>query len=393
MLDSIRATGTMVSATGAIKEVKLTKSKLNLLQAVSGEDDRGLFVLLKVYGKVDREGHTTDNYSWVMRRLVVAVPGSAHMCNVHITPKLVPTVKLLNFLADDNRTFDGCAKGITPFSVLWLSADMVNSDLAKERYYQESTLKSTANVRKWESSSRFDLPTSLRGLVQVLTNCIRLVKVLFGNKFPHLLCVIQVQDGLDYHKRLLEGRVTPALMINVLWWVHQDAQEFFDRCENWDKGKALPCSMLQTMVVSLVDNVNIQITLTCPVADFLGQDPSTTTGTRAKKAEGTRGNHGRQPTQNPSIPPICQPCVNELNRLYPTMGIVSFCKKSKVKYADVAIGGKCNCVSYGLLGQCTEECTFRHVVITVLEDRQHVVKKTMTQGLANLAAATKASAP
>jgi hypothetical protein len=127
-------------------------------------------------------------------------------------------------------------------------------------------------------------------------NYIRLVEVLFGNKRPHLLCVIQVRDGLDYHEQLLEGRVTPTLMINVLWWVHQDAQKLFERCEKWDESKALPRLTLQTMVASLVDNVNIQMTLTCPVADFLGPDPNTMTGMKVKKVEGTRGNHGRQPT-------------------------------------------------------------------------------------------------
>ncbi len=75
------------------------------------------------------------------------------------------------------------------------------------------------------------------------------------------------------------------------------------------------------------------------------------------------------------------------------MGIVSFCKKGKVKYADVAIGGKGDCVNYGLLGKCTEDCSYQHVVITVPEERQHVIKKTMTKGLANLATARKAYAP
>jgi hypothetical protein len=182
-------------------------------------------------------------------------------------------------------------------------------------------------------------------------------------------------------------------MINVLWRVHQDARQFFNRCEKWEEGKALPRSILQTMVASLVDNVDIQMTLTCPVSDFLGLGKSPTTSTKAKKTEGTRGNHGRQPTKNPSIPLTCQPCVKELKRLYPTMGIVSFCKKGKVKYANLAIGGKGDCVNYGLLGECTEECSYRHVVITVPEERQHVVKKTMTKGLANLAAAGKTSAP
>ncbi len=53
MLESIRATGTPVSTTGTVKEAKLTKSKLRILQACSGEDNRSLFVLSKVYAEVD----------------------------------------------------------------------------------------------------------------------------------------------------------------------------------------------------------------------------------------------------------------------------------------------------------------------------------------------------
>jgi hypothetical protein len=90
---------------------------------------------------------------------------------------------------------------------------------------------------------------------------------------------------------------------------------------------------------------------------------------------------------------MCQPCVKELKWLYPTMGIVSFCKKGKVKYTDLAIGGKGDCVNYGLLGECMKECSYQHVVITVSKERQHAVKKTMTKGLANFAVARKASVP
>ncbi len=217
--------------------------------------------------------------------------------------------------------------------------------------------------------------------------------MLVGDRCAHLLCVVQIWDGLDYHKRLLENKVNPALMINVLWWVHQDARQFFNRCKKWEEGEALPWSTLHTMVASLVDDINIRMSLTCPVAEFLGPDRSMTAGTRVKRAEGTRGTPGWQPTRNPSIPPICLPCINELNRLYPTMSILSFCKKGKVKYPDVSIGGKGDCVTFGLLGKCTEDCTFRHVVITVPDDRQHAVKKTLMQGLATLASKAPKAPP
>jgi hypothetical protein len=67
MLENIWATGTAVSTTGTIKEVKLTESKLRILQVCLGEDNRSLFFLSKVYVELDWEGHTTDNYSRVMR--------------------------------------------------------------------------------------------------------------------------------------------------------------------------------------------------------------------------------------------------------------------------------------------------------------------------------------
>jgi hypothetical protein len=151
-------------------------------------------------------------------------------------------------------------------------------------------------------------------------NYIRLVEVLFGDKCPHLLCVIQVWGRLDYHKRLLEGRVTTALMINVLWRLYQDTWQFFDRCKKWEEGKALPCLTLQTMVAFLVDDVDIQMTLTCLVADFLGPGKSTLTDTKGKKTEGTWGNLSRQTTQNPLIPPICQPCVKGVEAAIPNDG-------------------------------------------------------------------------
>jgi hypothetical protein len=60
MLENIRATGVAVSAMGAMKEAKLTESKIKILRACSGADVESLFVLPKVYSEVDREGHTMD---------------------------------------------------------------------------------------------------------------------------------------------------------------------------------------------------------------------------------------------------------------------------------------------------------------------------------------------
>ncbi len=196
--------------------------------------------------------------------------GSAHKCNVHITPKIIAAVKTLNFSANNDRTFAGCTSGITPFAVPWRSADAVNQDLADERCFLEATLKSPADIKKHAMSTSFNAPTTLQGLVRVLTNYSRLLKVIVGCDCPHLIFVLQLRDGLDLHEQVLESRVNPTLMINLLWKVHQDSQQLFDRCEKWESGELLPHSNLRNTVNALIDDIDLTTTITCPVSDFLG---------------------------------------------------------------------------------------------------------------------------
>ncbi len=108
------------------------------------------------------------------------MPGSAHKCNVHITPKIIAAVKTLNFSANDDQTFAGCTSGITHFAVPWRSADAVNQDLVDERCFLEATLKSPADIKKHAMGTPFDAPTTLQGLVRVLTNYSRLLEVIVG---------------------------------------------------------------------------------------------------------------------------------------------------------------------------------------------------------------------
>ena len=59
-------------------------------------------------------------------------------------------------------------------------------------------------------------------------------------------------------------------MINLLWKVHQDARQFFVKCERWEEGEPFPRSTLRATVAALEDDVHISTTLTCPVTEFLG---------------------------------------------------------------------------------------------------------------------------
>jgi hypothetical protein len=130
MLANIRTTLTALAATGGSKESKLSNAKLRILQACLGHGDSPTFVLSKFYAELDKDGIMADNCCRVLQRLVVTVHGSANLCNVHISPKVIAAAKTLNFSANNDRTFVGCTTGITPFAVPWKLADAVNEALA-----------------------------------------------------------------------------------------------------------------------------------------------------------------------------------------------------------------------------------------------------------------------
>ncbi len=304
--ENIRLTGTVVVATGASKDARLTESKLRILWACTGEDDRLPFVPSKFFVEVEGEGGNKDTIRRILHRMAVTVPGSAHKCNIHVTPKIVKAVKTLNFSANNNRTFVGCTSGITPFAVPWRTEDAVNIDMAEERFFDEATLKLPADIKKHATGAKFEPPKTLQGLGRVLTNYVRLLEVLFGDHCPHMLWVQRLRDRLDDHERILETQITPTLIIHLLWKVHQDSRQFFDKCEKWDDGEALPRSTLQSAVRALVEEVNITTTLTCPVKEFLEPEPPVSGPRQRERREGRGGGGlGCQPTKNTAIPPIC----------------------------------------------------------------------------------------
>jgi hypothetical protein len=224
------------------------------------------------------------------------------------------------------------------------------------------------------------------------TNYVRLLKVLFGNWCPHMQWVLQLQDALDSHKRLLENRITQVLMINLLWKVHQDSRQFFAGCERWEEGEPFTWSTLRAMVDALVDDVHINTTLTCPVTKFLGMmAQSIKQDKRDPEATGrSAGGFGKQPTKNPSILPSCAQVVRELNSLYPSMDISHFLRRSGVKYLQFQIENKGDCTNFALFGQCSKSCLYKHIACPVADEKAQSVKEVLELGLKKMATKTPA---
>ncbi len=93
----------------------------------------------------------------------------------------------------------------------------------------------------------------------------------------------------------------------------------------------------------------------------------------------------KQPTMNPSIPPICAPAVRELNNLYPLLDISQFSRRSGVPYSWFVIGSKGDCTNFALLGRCSESCPYKHVARPLADEKARSVKEALKLGLRRIA--------
>jgi hypothetical protein len=212
--------------------------------------------------------------------------------------------------------------------------------LAEDEYFEASTLKSVADVKRHVTSAKVELPTSLLGLVRVLNNYCRLLDELFGPECHHLEHVLAIRDALETHEADLESRLTSTLILHLMWRIHQDARQFFLACKGWDEGESLPRSLLNLTVRHLVDDCHIQTTLSCPETAFLGTQVRAPGG---RLAPGTRAPRpaaaaGPQPTVNTAIIPLCQKAVATFNRQYPGLTITDLCQQGRVKFLLLRFG-------------------------------------------------------
>jgi hypothetical protein len=132
--------------------------------------------------------------------------------------------------------------------------------------------------------------------------------------------------------------------------------------------------------------------MTCPESAFLGKDtdapPAAKASRSAKTATATTG--AVKPSVNAAIPPLCKTAVAKFTKQYPDMGIMALVKKGGIRLSDVQVGGKGECINFGLLGKCPG-CRYNHVVCKVADARQVAIAKNMEKAMA--AMKTENSAP
>ena len=373
-------TAQALAARGSDKDSKLTPAKKRILQACAGIADDESFVAEPVFHDVDAEGGTAEALGRILRKRLMPVPNSPHQTNIYTTPQLIATVKSFNFSSNGDKTHVGCTKGITVFATPWRTVEAMNEDAAEETYFEAATLKSVADIRKHVTGAKVELPSTFQGLLRVFNNYARLLEVLFGAECDHLTMVLAIRDGLERHETDLELRLTTVLILHLMWRVHHDARQFFVACEAWEQGEPLPRSALGLTVQQLVNDCSIQSTLTCPTASFLGRTGDGQPVKPPAACNPKTGPTNPQATSNPSVPLLCQKAVAAFTKAHPGLTISDLCRQGGVKMSMLQGARKGVCLNFGLLGRC-KGCSYKHEVLSILDERQTQIAKAMERGM------------
>ena len=310
-----------------------------------------------------------------------------------MTKKMVATLKSGNYSATNDRTYEGCTTGVTPFAVPHLSPKLAHEDEMDYQAFEEATHKTQAENRKFLAGQKFVPPKKLEEAIRVLNNYICWLEVMFGSVCPHLLQVVRLRDALDDNHDVLDPALNKYLLLTILWRVHEDARRYFDKAKKWNQGEPLPTSNLRGMVDLLEYDQQMSKSLTCPFDDFFNENKTTPGGggggRGADKKKTKEGDPTKepQPTTNPNIPPLCKAAVNKLKSAHPGWTITKFAAECGILPHLFCVGSKGGCANYQLLGKCENKaCNYKHVECTTADAKQKEVSGRILEGLKTTAA-------
>jgi len=230
----LKARSDAISATGSLAS-KMTTARQMCLEAMTGFLDGGdKFVPPPIYSDLENLGWTKESIQHTQRRHCVGAIGSRHKSNVTVTNRMNQTLKSGDFSCGNDCSYASCRNGVTVFAVAPLTQEVARANDLDYQAYESATHRTQEDTKKQLQGSKVVAPESLREVIKYLNNYIVWLEVLVGDECLHLLAIIRLRDCLDENEERLEPVLTDHLLLTILWRVHEDARQFFHKCEMWN---------------------------------------------------------------------------------------------------------------------------------------------------------------
>jgi hypothetical protein len=144
---------------------------------------------------------------------------------VYVSAELVSDVKECKYGLGWDTSYRNCHRGISPFAVPHMSMKHQQERNAYQYRLQRATTTTLGDIKKGESSPS-PAPQDYHGLLQLLSNYVRLLGVLVGTRSAHTKEVVAIRRKLR-EKVDLYINIGPREIVFLLWAIFLDAREFF----------------------------------------------------------------------------------------------------------------------------------------------------------------------
>jgi hypothetical protein len=280
---------------------------------------------------------------------------------IYISPELVADIRDCKYGLGWDTSHRNCHRGISPFAVPHMSLrHQQERQVIQDRMGQASST-TTDDVERAESKPS-PAPKDYHGLLQLLSNYIRLLKAVAGLKCKHLEEVTAIRRTLRSRVDLFIDVKTREIIF-ILWAIFLDAREFFSH-QIEDASPVPESSLKYTSAFLSLGRIPSDI-LGVPLEQFGERSSYPSNITRDSGGGRSNGDMFRPAdfiaAENLEIPDDISTLTGSLLDKYPSVTAEQIMSFGALKYDDLRVGQRGACLNQNLLGRCSNpKCTYIH---------------------------------
>jgi len=277
---------------------------------------------------------------------------------VHVTDNLARDVNELNFGYQNDRTYETCHRGLSPFTVVDVSMSTMSSRSRKADRLKRATFLTPADVARGDSFPD-PIPTRYIDAMELLKRYIHLLDAIVGKKCHHRQMVFEITHEMLQHAHVFE-ELTPRHIASLLW------QRFSDAV---DHRGVLPMSNLQ-LLLSTVRSGDISMHSSMPFTLLSGESDGDPTSAYKTSGPAKGGVTSSTHQEYASVPAKFVQLLGDARTRYPCIRMTTILGAAKpaIPYKDIRLGPIGACSDFMMLGKCmSPSCSYKHNKTSMVE--------------------------
>jgi hypothetical protein len=283
---------------------------------------------------------------------------SLNAVHLQVTTDMAKDFKELNFGYNNDLSYEGCHRGISPFAVIGTSMATASKRRRHEDRFARTSNLTLSDVAQAETTPD-PIPAEYHGLINLLRRYVEFLNRTLGARCSHHDWVRRITAELIARQYLFEN-LDARQIASLIWQLFMDARRFFSA--GTDVRGNLPQSLLRNTYNDIAVGI-VQAHLNVPYARLLGQDagePSQHSGYEPPAGPTTSAPESRTFRH---VPPSIKAILRGARSKYPSVTVAELmaAHDPPIPYAQLKLGPNGSCLDFLCFGLCKNpRCSYKH---------------------------------